>query len=132
MVRVDVSNLQKKFRISSTRIESLAIRSCQKLKLNLPELSIVFVGSFRMRNINKKFLGHDYVTDVITFEHGEIIICPKQARQNALHHGTSLAHEIDLYVVHGLLHLAGYDDHAPKDIRRMRMMETALLHQRLL
>ena len=85
-----------------------------------------------MRAVNKKYLGHDYVTDVLTFDfgknqQGEIIICPRVARAQALAHQTSTENEIILYVIHGILHLAGFDDHKPKDILRMRRMEKKLL-----
>ena len=94
-------------------------------------LSIVFVGTRRMRTINKKYLGHDYVTDVLTFDlrggHAEIIICPQVACNNARSYNSSTEKEIILYVVHGILHLAGYDDRSPKDIARMRRMENEFL-----
>ena len=90
----------------------------------------MFVGSRRMRTINKKYLGHDYVTDVITFDlegSAEIIICPQVALSNAKIHGVSISKELLLYVIHGFLHLAGYDDHKPQDIVRMRLKEKQLL-----
>jgi probable rRNA maturation factor len=94
-------------------------------------LSIVFVGTRRMRAINKKYLKHDYVTDVLSFDlgdaQGEIIICPGMAGVNAKAHRTSTQKEIILYVVHGILHLAGFDDKSPAGIRRMRSMEKELL-----
>jgi probable rRNA maturation factor len=94
-------------------------------------LSIVFVGDRRMRAINKKFLGHDYVTDVLTFDlgegQGEIIICPGKAGMNAKAHQSSTQKEIVLYAVHGILHLAGYEDKSPEGIRQMRAMEKELL-----
>ena len=99
----------------------------------ISSLSIVFVGSQRMRAVNKKYLKHDYVTDVLTFGLGggvgEIIICPQIACANAKEHQTSTEKEIILYVIHGILHLAGYDDHSPKDILQMRSMENKLLER---
>ena len=84
-----------------------------------------------MRAINKKYLGHDYVTDVLTFDlgeaGGEIIICPQVACANAKAHRTSPSKEMVLYVIHGILHLAGFDDHRPRDILQMRRMEGKLL-----
>ena len=84
-----------------------------------------------MRAVNKKYLKHDHVTDVLTFDLGEgfseIIICPQIACANAKAHQTSTEKEIILYVIHGILHLAGFDDHRPKDILQMRKMENELL-----
>ena len=71
-----------------------------------------------MRSVNKKYLNHDHVTDVLTFDlgirTGEIIICPQIAGINAKAHQTSTEKEIILYVIHGILHLAGFDDHKPQ------------------
>jgi rRNA maturation RNase YbeY len=84
-----------------------------------------------MRVINKKYLGHDDKTDVLTFDLGdglgEIIICPQVAAANAAFYKTSTRKEILLYVIHGILHLKGFDDHAPQDIIQMRKMENKLL-----
>jgi len=84
-----------------------------------------------MRVINKKYLGHDYVTDVLTFaldaHAAEIIICPQIAHVNARLYRSSTERELVLYVIHGILHLAGYDDHKPLDIIQMRHMEKELL-----
>jgi len=84
-----------------------------------------------MRAINKKYLNHDDTTDVVTFDLGaglgEIIICPHVAAAHAVLYQTSTRKEIILYVIHGLLHLKGFDDHASKDIIQMRKMENQLL-----
>ncbi len=122
-----ITNLQSAIAIPTAHIKKVVSKSAFQLKLKFPELSIVFVGSRRMRAINNQFLGHDYVTDVITFEHGEIVVCPSVAVRNAKHFNNPVKQELLLYVVHGLLHLAGYDDHTPKDIQRMRHMENTLL-----
>jgi len=132
---ITVKNLQSKIPIPVFKIKSLVRKVVDDLHRRdlwkgLKEVSFVFVGSKRMRSINKDFLGHDYVTDVLTFDLGsmaEIIICPSTARMNAKTHGALLEHEILLYVVHGLLHLAGYDDHSATDIERMRLKEQQLL-----
>jgi probable rRNA maturation factor len=58
-------------------------------------------------------------TDVITFEHGEIVISAETARAYAREHQHSVEHEIALYIVHGLLHLNGYDDTTPEAKREM-------------
>ncbi len=88
------------------------------------------VGPKHMQTINQLYLGHDYVTDVLTFDltdTAEIVICPSMATKNAKTYGNSVNREILLYVIHGLLHLSGYDDHTPKDIQRMRLTEERLL-----
>jgi len=142
---LNIKNLQKKVPIPRAKVLKAAKAALRKLvvichpepfaslegRLREGSLSIVFVGTKRMRAINKKYLGHDYVTDVLTFDlgenTGEIIICPRIACANAKARQTSMENEIILYVVHGILHLAGFDDHKPKDIIQMRRMENELL-----
>ena len=127
-MEITLTNLQQAIVVPSAKAKSLALKVSKYLKLPFDEISLVFVGVKRMRTMNKKFLGHDYVTDVITFDHGEIVICPAVACANAKHFNNTVDAEILLYVVHGLLHLAGYDDHAPADIKRMRVMEVKLVN----
>jgi len=136
-MEITLKNLQKKIPIPNAKILKAiqhAINSSPlrgEARWGCSNLSIVFTGSERMRTINKKYLGHDYVTDVLTFDLGEgqaeIIICPQVAVTNAKAHQTSTEKEIILYVIHGILHLAGYDDHSPKDILKMRKMEKVIL-----
>lgn len=121
------TDLQYKIPIAKKKINHALTQSANTLKLKFSELSIVFVGERRMRSLNNKFLGHDYVTDVITFKHGEIIVCPLVALKQAKRFNKTVHEEILLYCIHGLLHLAGFDDHAPNDIKRMRQMEIKLL-----
>ncbi len=127
-MEITLTNLQQAIVVPSAKAKSLALKASKYLKLPFDEISLVFVGVKRMRTMNRKFLGHDYVTDVITFDHGEIVICPAVARANAKRFNNTVDAEILLYVVHGLLHLAGYDDHAPADIKRMRAMEVKLVN----
>ena len=128
---ITLKNLQKKILIPQSQILKAAKQAFRKLEFRQGGLSIIFVGTKRMRAINKKYLRHDYVTDVLTFDFGdnigEIIICPYVAATNAKAHQTSTEKEIILYVIHGILHLAGFDDHSPKDKIQMRQMENKLL-----
>ncbi len=90
-------------------------------------VSIAVIGAARMRSLNRDALGHDYVTDVLSFNHGdspegllcELFVCPDFARASARRHNVPAEQELARYVVHGCLHCAGYDDATKKD--RMRM-----------
>jgi probable rRNA maturation factor len=130
-MEITLKNLQKKIPVPRARILRAAKAALRKLDLASLGLSIVFVGARRMRALNKKYLGHDFVTDVLTFDlgedSGEVVICPLIAGVNARAHHTSTQKELTLYVIHGILHLAGYDDHSPKDILKMRRMENELI-----
>jgi probable rRNA maturation factor len=64
---------------------------------------------------------------VLTFQHGEILISAETARRQARTFGNSLARELRLYVVHGLLHLHGLDDRSEADARRMKATQEKIL-----
>jgi len=95
------------------------------------ELSILFVTDRRIRQINKKFLNHDFATDVIAFPYslkglggeadpfGDIYVSLDTAAREARKGGYSALQELALYCLHGMLHLAGYDDHGPKNREKM-------------
>ena len=101
-------------------------------------LSLVFVTRQRIQALNKRYLKRTYATDVLSFDlsargsrskeiKGEVIISTQAAVANSRVYGTSIAKEIDLYVVHGILHLLGFDDHSPAEIKRMRAAENEVL-----
>jgi probable rRNA maturation factor len=130
-MEITLKNLQKTIPIPRKPILKAAQAALRKLSLEAGCLSIVFVSPQRMRAMNRKYLKHDYVTDVLAFSlgglFGEIIICPHQARRNAGEYRTSTQKELVLYVIHGILHLAGFNDHGARDKTQMRRMERELL-----
>ena len=108
------------------------------------QLSVVFVTDRKIKLLNKAFLGHDKTTDVISFDltddtlsrskkknikriEGEIIVSAVTAFNNAKIYKTSPYQELVLYVIHGILHLLGYDDHSTADIKRIRKKEKELM-----
>ncbi len=128
---ITVRNLQSKIFIPHSKIKKTVLMACRALGLFKSEISVCFVGTRRMRHFNKKYLGHDNVTDVLTFDFGEIMICPQVAAANAKRFKTSTEYELILYVIHSLLHLAGYNDQKSVDIKRMRAKEKELLEHLL-
>jgi rRNA maturation RNase YbeY len=74
------------------------------------EINAIFVSDARIAEIHRDFLSLDGPTDVITFQHGEIVMSVETAERQAEKFATSFDHELRLYFVHGLLHLAGLDD----------------------
>ena len=66
-------------------------------------------------------------TDVITFQHGEIFISIETAQRQARHYRTSLGHELRLYLVHGLLHLHGFDDQTAPSRARMSHIQEGIV-----
>ena len=74
------------------------------------EVSLVIVGEARMRKLNKKHRKRNRVTDVLAFDYGEIFICLPQAKKQAKKLSHSLKQELATLLIHGILHLAGYND----------------------
>jgi len=81
----------------------------------------------RMALLHRKFLGQSGPTDVLTFQHGEIFISVDTARRHACEFGDSLLRELKLYIVHGLLHLHGFDDQTPSEARKMKAAQERIL-----
>ena len=104
------------------------------------DLSIAVVDAAAMSRLHKRYLKKHGPTDVLTFDFGsdpaagridgEIVVCADVARRRAAQRSSKLSDaksELALYVVHGLLHLLGYDDHKPADFRRMHAREDEIL-----
>ena len=80
-----------------------------------------------MALLHRKFLGQSGPTDVLTFQHGEIFISVETARRHARAFGNSLLRELKLYIVHGLLHLHGFDDQTPSEAHKMKAAQEKIL-----
>ncbi|MGE5208197.1 MAG: rRNA maturation RNase YbeY [Alphaproteobacteria bacterium] len=113
-----------------------AVEHCLKLRkgkrTELSRLRQVFVwliSDRRMAALHQKFLGQAGPTDVLTFQHGEIFIGVETARRQARVFGNSLMRELKLYIIHGLLHLHGFDDQTPIEARRMKTAQEKILHR---
>jgi probable rRNA maturation factor len=93
----------------------------------LPEIGVVLLSDRRMAELHKRFLNETGPTDVITFQHGEVVISAETARRQARAFGTTLEEELSLYIVHGLLHLCGFDDRTPKGAAEMKRLQEKLV-----
>ncbi len=93
----------------------------------LTEVSFVLVDRATMTRVHGAFLEDATETDVITFPYGEILVCPAVAREQAPAHRLGTEHEILLYALHGLLHLAGYDDTTAVAAQTMARAQNRLL-----
>ena len=117
---ITVRNLQRKISINVAELEKFAGNAVQhSLQLHprkrtdlrkLNEIFIWLVSDRRMAFLHRKFLGESGPTDVLTFQHGEIFISVDTARRRqARAFENPLVRELKLYIVHGLLHLHGFD-----------------------
>jgi len=82
-----------------------------------------------MARLHGEFLGDANATDVITFEHGELLIGVEVAGRQAEEFGSEVDREIALYGIHGMLHLSGYDDIDVDDANQMALRQKELLDQ---
>ncbi|MEI8235197.1 MAG: rRNA maturation RNase YbeY [Verrucomicrobiota bacterium] len=93
----------------------------------LPEVEVTFVSDAAIARVHRDFMGIPGATDVITFDHGEVIISTETALSNAARYGRPLDEELARYIVHGLLHLNGYEDKVPADFARMHQQQERIL-----
>ena len=125
---VAVANLQRRVRVSPARLRAVARRTLAALGRADREVHVAVVDDRRIRALNARHLGVRRATDVLAFDlaapgpgrlWGEVIVSAETAARQARRLGVPLAAELDMLVVHGLLHLAGYDDRDPRRARRM-------------
>jgi probable rRNA maturation factor len=139
MRELHLRNRQRDRRISIAFIRRLSTTLLEEL-LELPEyeLAIHFVSTRSIARLNEQFLQHAGATDVITFNlcanacrtkriAGEIFICVRVSLEQAKEFRTTWQAEIVRYIVHGILHLLGYDDLQPDKRREMKREENRLV-----
>src|SRR6516164_11466443 len=134
---ISVRNVQRKIWLDAAELETFArnaLRRCLQLQKRkrtdlrkVKGIAVWLISDRRMSRLHLRFLGESGPTDVITFHDGEIFISVETARRNAREFGNSLTSEIKLYIVHGVLHLHGFDDEEPRDLRRMKNTQERIL-----
>lgn len=138
---ITISNRQKVFRISSRQLQPIVHWILNDhLQLSEWDLSIAFLGPRQMARWNESHLNHEGPADILTYDYsesplnaqnagsrksvnGELLICPAVAAEAAPQFGVGWPHETVRYVVHGILHLLGYDDIDPEDRAVMKRLE---------
>jgi probable rRNA maturation factor len=126
-----VANHQRRIRFERNGLQQFAERALKQV-LTLPgpdlppEIGVALVSDRRICELHRAFMRLSTPTDVITFQHGEIVVSVDTAERQAAEHGTNLVSEVKLYLLHGLLHLRGYDDLTPEARREMMVVQTRL------
>jgi rRNA maturation RNase YbeY len=98
-------------------------------QFTIGEMNYIFCSDSFLLELNRTHLSHDYYTDILTFPYqsnpilSDIYISIDRVKENADQLGTKFEDELHRVMVHGLLHLLGYDDHSPEDISAMRNAE---------
>lgn len=135
--RIHIS-MQKKLNLKAPEIR-MVVRKMQSLMgFDIDELTFSLVDDNTIHEINREYLKHDYPTDIITFNYseknqifidGEVLISYETALLNAKKYDVTLENEITRLIIHGVLHLLGFDDTTPSKKRVMKNKENALLKQ---
>jgi len=134
---ISVRNLQRKISVNAAELETFAADAATRCLLlrkgkrtdlrKLHEIFVWLISDRRISQLHLQFLGERGPTDVMTFRDGEIFISVETARRNAREFGNSLISEIKLDIVHGLLHLHGFDDSTPAHLRMMKDTQEKIL-----
>lgn len=126
----DIAFPFKEKRLTSRWLKFVAESEAKRLG----DISVIFCSDNYILDVNIKYLGHDYYTDIITFDYcegdrlsGDLFISIDSVRENASFYGVDFPTELNRVIVHGLLHLIGYDDHSEEDIAMMRSKENYYL-----
>lgn len=150
---IDICNKHSENSVDISALRAAIQQTLQAEQVESAVLSVTIVSNDEMHELNRQHLQHDYPTDVISFQldwssadaeepsltatgrsvaanvEGEIIVSYDYAQQSAEEVGWSTENELTLYVVHGLLHICGYDDLTPAEKLVMRGREKAVLTQ---
>lgn len=126
---------EHEFFILKRNVHSIISRLKKELNFSITFLQINFVGAEQIASINEKYLNHKGSTDIITFNYsdntfnldGECYICIPVAEENARKFGVSLQNELLRLIVHGILHLLGFDDIKKSDKQKMKAEEDRLV-----
>jgi probable rRNA maturation factor len=135
-IEVEISNTQCHVQVDPVTVDQLVRVVMAAEDRPRGSISIALVDNATIHAINRAHLGHDWPTDVISFPlngpdapvlAGELVVSAEMACTVAREIGVEPSEELALYLVHGLLHLCGYDDHEETDRCRMRQREDELL-----
>jgi probable rRNA maturation factor len=138
MIRTAVADRQTALRLPVRRLREVVKTVLTGEGVTDAAVSLALVDDPTIHDLNRRFLSHDEPTDVITFDlrprpeaplEGEIVISTDTARAAAGRLGHAPEDEALLYVIHGLLHLCGYDDRSPALRKAMRAREQVYLDQ---
>lgn len=132
---IDICIIEVSLEYSAERLTDFLNETIAQIGDSFPggELSIAFMNDAKLAEIHDDFMGDSSETDVITFPSvdcdlaGEICVSVDRAISQSKEHHTNFSDELSLYLIHGCLHLAGYDDLQDEDIHLMRQAESRLM-----
>jgi probable rRNA maturation factor len=138
MIGVSIASPQELVSLEYARLKECARTVLAGEGIKESKVSLAFVDDATIAGLNKRFLEHDGPTDAITFPlsgrgarklEGEVVIGVEVAQREAADRGHDVNTELCLYVIHGVLHLCGYDDRDDRGAKEMRRKEREYLRQ---
>lgn len=131
---ISVYNRQKDLQIDKSSIRTLVLAILKYLKVSFEEVSIYLVSEKQICQLHDQFFQDPSPTDCISFPIddsclGEVFVCPKVALEYTQKRGLDPKTEVTLYIIHGILHLLGYDDLEPSQRKTMRKKEKSCMRQ---
>jgi probable rRNA maturation factor len=142
-MNLHIQNNQRKIKIDRRKIRSTIFKILKILDCANKEISLSFVDDEKIKQLNKQYLGKDKATNVLSFSLredeygninpqilGDIVISVETAQKDAIQGNLTIAQEIDFLIIHGLLHLLGYDHEntTKKETSKMRKKERELFN----
>jgi rRNA maturation RNase YbeY len=133
MYKIEFTNTTEQSRLQYKKIRRAVENALKGEKINEAEISIVFMNNDDIRDINNRYLKHNWETDVISFPleenplSGEIYIGLEVAREQAKEYNVSLTNELSRLAIHGVLHIIGYDDATDIERNNMTKLENKYL-----
>lgn len=113
------------------------VKSAIESENRLPGMiSIILCSDYYLLGLNQKYLNHDYFTDIVTFDYsdggtlsGDLFISIDRVKDNAVKNSVDTQQELHRVIIHGILHLSGYDDKSPEAKNEMSLKEDLYLSQ---
>lgn len=126
IVRLNIAWIKQAAAIALERCSALSADGRFALR-QFEEVAIALVSDATMARLHYQFMGESGPTDVLTFDHGEIVISAETAAANSARFRLATEIEIALYTIHGLLHLNGFDDRTVREAAQMRRAQSGVL-----
>lgn len=135
-MQITLANRQRRVRFDAKRLRQFAAMSLAEclghssdglfaLK-RIPGIEVAVVSDAVIARVHLQFMGVPGATDVITFDHGEIVVSADTAHAQSIARGHGVLEELALYIIHGLLHLNGHDDIAPRSRAKMHRVQNRI------
>lgn len=136
MIRYFTEDIKFEFKGKLSNNKWLRLVASSEIR-KIGDVNIIFCSDNYILDVNMKYLQHDYFTDIITFDYcegnvlnGDLFISIDSVKENSEFYKTGFQDELNRVIVHGILHLIGYDDHSEEEIKVIRSKEDYYLSLR--